>query len=262
MQAVNGLDHFEALAEQLVEGTFERLFRHRLHPSDVARRLARAMEDEQLTDASGQALLPNQYWVFLNPDDFAALDAGGETLRVELIRYLRRLAAEGGGRFGERLSVALHPIADLGPGQVDVRAGHVSEPGSASDTHEVQVATQAAADVGRWSLQLGGRVLPLGEPVVYLGRALSNDVILDDQRVSRRHAQLRWRAGTYHLSDMDSSGGTALNGRAVRPGEELRLAAGDVISLAGITLTVHVEAAQPAVDVPATPPMPSPKEEG
>ena len=48
MRAVNRLDRFETLAEQLVEGTFERLFRTRLHPSDVARRLARALEDGQL----------------------------------------------------------------------------------------------------------------------------------------------------------------------------------------------------------------------
>ena len=69
---MNGLDHFEALAEQLVEGTFERLFRPRLHPSEVARRLARAMENGRVTGDTGQLLLPNRYWVFLNPDDFAA----------------------------------------------------------------------------------------------------------------------------------------------------------------------------------------------
>jgi hypothetical protein len=257
MQAVNGLDHFEALAEQLVEGTFEWLFRHRLHPSDVARRLARAMEDGQVTGDDGQVLLPNRYWVFLNSDDFAALDAGGEPLRAELTRYLGRLADEGGGRFGGRLSVALHPVADLASGQVDVRAAHGAEPESADDTHEVKVAARAAADTGRWSLHLGGRVFPLGEPVVRLGRALSNDVILDDRRVSRRHAQLRWRGGGYHLSDMGSSGGTTLNGQPVRQGEEVPLTAGDVVSLAGVTLTVNVETDQPTVDVPSTTPMPS-----
>ncbi len=257
MQAVNRLDHLEALAEQLVEGTFERLFRPRLHPSDVARRLARAMEDGRVTGDDGQPLLPNRYWVFLNPDDFAALDASGEALRAALVRYLQRLAAEGNGRFGGRLSVALYPVANLATGQVDVRATYGSEPGDADDTQEVKTADQLAPNASRWSLHLGGHVFPLGEPVVRLGRALSNDVILDDRRVSRRHAQLRWRAETYHLSDMGSSGGTTVNGRQIRQGEEVPLAPGDVISLAGVTLTVHVEARQPAVDEPSTPPMPS-----
>jgi hypothetical protein len=256
MQAVNGLDHFEALAEQLVEGTFERLFRARLHPSDVARRLARALEDGCLTSDGGQPLLPNQYWVFLNPDDFDALDAGGEALRAGLIRYLQRLAEEAGVRFGGRLSVALHPIANVAVGQVDVRAAHVSDPRRSDDTHEVEAAARSVPEAGRWSLKLAERVFSLGEPVVRLGRALSNDVILDDPRVSRRHAQLRWRAETYHLSDMGSRGGTAVNGRPVCQDEEVPLAAGDVINLAGLTLTVHMEAGQPAIDGRPTPPMP------
>jgi hypothetical protein len=254
---VNGLDHFESLAEQLVEGTFERLFRPRLHPSEVARRLARAMEDGRVVSSDGQALLPNQYWVFFNSDDFAALDAGGEVLHAELVRYLQRLAAERGDRFGGRLRVALHPIADLGAGQLEVRAAHGSEARGAGDTQTVKAASQSATAASRWALQLGGRVFPLGEPVVRLGRALSNDVILADRRVSRCHAQLRWRAGNYHLSDMGSHGGTTVNGRRVRHGEELPLDGGDVISLAGVNLTVQWESEQSTVDSHPTPSLPS-----
>ena len=258
---MNGLDHFEALAEQLVEGTFERLFRARLHPSDVARRLARAMEDGQLAADSGQILFPNCYWVFLNPDDFAAFDTGEEVLRAGLIRYLQRLADEGGARFGGQLSVALHPSADVTAGQVDVRAAYVAPPQGSSDTHEVEAAARSAPDAWRWSLRVAERVFSLGEPVVRLGRALNNDIILDDRRVSRRHAQLRWRAETYHLSDMGSRGGTAINSRPVQPGEEVPLAAGDVISLAGLALSVYVEARQSSVDGRPTPPLPSPEGE-
>jgi hypothetical protein len=242
---MNGFDHFEALAEQLVEGTFERLFRPRLHPGEVARRLARAMEDGQVAGAGRQVLLPNRYWVFLNPDDLAALEAGGEALDAELMRYLQALASQSDARFGGELGVAVHTRAGLGPGQLEVRAAYGSEPGGAGDTQGVQVVTQSAADAGRWTLQIGERFFALGEPVVRLGRALSNDVILEDRRVSRRHAQLRWRGGGYHLSDMGSSSGSSLNGRPVQPGQEVPLAEGDVISLAGLILKVHVRGGQP-----------------
>jgi hypothetical protein len=254
---VNGLDHFEALAEQLVEGTFERLFRPRLHPSEVARRLARAMEDGQVVGDDGQMILPNRYWVFLNSDDFTALDAGGERLRTELLRYLQRLADGMNVRFSGHLAVALHPVDDLRSGQSDVRAAHVTESSGPDDTQGVRVATHSAADAGRWALKLGGRIFRLGEPVIRLGRALSNDVILDDQRVSRRHAQLRWRSGGYHLSDMGSRGGTMLNDRPVQRGEECSLSAGDRVSLAGITLTVQVESGPPAIDTHPIPSMPA-----
>ncbi len=206
--------------------------------------------------AGGQTLLPNRYWIFLNPDDYAALDAGQETLRAGLIGYLQRLADQGGGRFGGQLSVAVHPVSDVAAGRVDVRAAYTADAPQASDTHEVKMAAQPASEAGAWSLHGTGCVFTLGEPVVRLGRALSNDVILDDRRVSRRHAQLRWRAGTYHLSDMGSSGGTTVNGRAARRGEEIALGDGDVVSLAGLALTVSVETNQPATDVRPTPSMP------
>lgn len=254
---MNGLDHFEALAEQLVEGTFERLFRPRLHPSQVARYLARAMEDGQLVGDGGQVLLPNQYWIFLNSDDFVAMDAGGETLPAELLRYLERLAAGMKARFSGRLQVALNPIPELESGQLDVRAAHGVDSRELDDTRGVKAFNQSAAAASRWCLQLGGRVFPLGEPVIRLGRALINDVILDDRRVSRRHAQLRWRAGSYHVSDMGSRSGTLINGHLLRQGEELPLAAGDLIDLAGVELTVQVAAGQPAVDGTPTPPMPA-----
>jgi hypothetical protein len=254
---VNGFDHLEALAEQLVEGTFERLFRPRLHPSEVARRLARAMDDGRVADDSGQVLLPNRYWVFLNPDDFAILKADGDQLRSELLRYLQRLATESGARFSGLLRVALHPVADLVAGQLDVRAAHGGDSGSIDDTQGVAVVTQTASEAGRWSLRLGEHFLPLGEPVIRLGRALDNDLILDDRRVSRRHAQLRWREGTYRLSDMGSSGGTIINGRPLRKNEEAPLAANDVISLAGVKLIVHTDTGRPATDVPPTALMPS-----
>lgn len=50
-----------------------------------------------------------------------------------------------------------------------------------------------------WLLRLGERELRLGEPVVRIGRALDNDIVLTDPTVSRYHAQLRWREECYHL---------------------------------------------------------------
>ena len=57
----------------------------------------------------------------------------------------------------------------------------------------------------RWTLHIESRRLSLGEPVINIGRALDNDVILDDSTVSRHHAQLRWRQGQYFIYPPDSS---------------------------------------------------------
>jgi pSer/pThr/pTyr-binding forkhead associated (FHA) protein len=76
----------------------------------------------------------------------------------------------------------------------------------------------------------GRRHVSLNKPVVTIGRALDNDVVIDDPRVSRHHAQLRLRQGRYVLYDTGSSGGTLVNNQPV---SEVALNAGDVISLAG-----------------------------
>ncbi len=54
--------------------------------------------------------------------------------------------------------------------------------------------------------------------------------MVSDPRVSRRHAQLRWRFGRHVLYDLGSSGGTTVNGRAIT---EAALEPGDVFSLGG-----------------------------
>jgi pSer/pThr/pTyr-binding forkhead associated (FHA) protein len=77
----------------------------------------------------------------------------------------------------------------------------------------------------------GYRRMPINEAVVTIGRDLDNDIILDDRRVSRQHAQLRRRHGQYVLYDLDSTGGTTVNDRRVR---EVPLQPGDMIAFAGL----------------------------
>jgi pSer/pThr/pTyr-binding forkhead associated (FHA) protein len=92
----------------------------------------------------------------------------------------------------------------------------------------------------------GRRHIPLTSASVSLGRHLDNDIIVDDSRVSRQHAQLRRRYGRYVIYDLGSTGGTSVNGYPV---QECVLEAGDVISLAGVDV-IYGE------DSPTPPPAP------
>jgi hypothetical protein len=96
-----------------------------------------------------------------------------------------------------------------------------------TDTKEIAIAGPAAA--ARWQVILPGRHVQLGGPVVTLGRALDNDIILDDPLVSRYHAQLRWRNHRYFLYWVNSPD-------APRP-----LNPGDWFTLGQTPLTVLVE---------------------
>jgi len=82
-------------------------------------------------------------------------------------------------------------------------------------------------------LILNGVTIPLRLPVINIGRRQDNQVIIDDPRVSRTHTQLRAIRGHYVLFDLNSTGGTLVNG--IRVSQQV-LKPGDVISLAGVPL--------------------------
>jgi hypothetical protein len=78
----------------------------------------------------------------------------------------------------------------------------------------------------------------LTQPVFNIGRRLENDLVIEDPRISREHAQIRLVKGQFVIFDLDSSGGTFVNSIRVT---QQPLFPGDVISLAGIPLVYGVD---------------------
>ena len=74
-----------------------------------------------------------------------------------------------------------------------------------------------------------------------IGRALDNDIVLDDPRVSRHHLLLRWQAdlARFLAVDLNSSGGTLLNSHTI---QQCPLEAGDVLLLGGSVELIYGEA--------------------
>jgi hypothetical protein len=79
----------------------------------------------------------------------------------------------------------------------------------------------------------GTKIIPLTQSVINIGRRLDNHIVIDDPRVSRNHAQLRAIKGRFVVFDLNSTGGTFINGQ---PANQSVLYPGDVVSLAGVTL--------------------------
>ncbi len=251
---MNPISRFEMLAERLVEGTFGRWFAGQLHPLEVALQLARAMEDAQVLNLRGERLAPNIYWVYLNPADYDTLRDAQPSLPEDLAQSVVELAAQAGLVLTQMPVVEVHSAESIPRHQVSVAARYVppeaAEPGQTSEmATETSAAMRAelerAPDASAFLILNGRRTLNLTHPIVTVGRSLDNNVIVNDPRVSRHHAQLRRRAGRYVIYDMGSSGGTMVNGDRV---SECLLQAGDVISLAGVEI-IYGEDSQ-------TPPMP------
>ena len=98
-----------------------------------------------------------------------------------------------------------------------------------------------------------GREIPLQKSELFIGRDLTNDIVINDAEVSRRHARLFLQGTSYMLEDFGSTNGSFINGQrlvsptAIRPGEIITL--GERINLVYEALTFS----QPSI--PATPPI-------
>lgn len=234
----NGLARLEAHLERLVEGTLARLLAGRLHPREVIVALERAMEDgayrAEYPAAGHERRAPDRYLVRLNPADAAALESAEAGIETVLAEELVNLAREAG------LSLAAPPVvhmmanAEVPLHQVRVEVETAASEGETSSMTPASGLPPAADPAPAGFLIVDGeRHVPLTKPVVTLGRRLDNDIVLDDPRVSRHHAQIRQRYGKWVLYDLNSRAGTQVNDQPVA---ECVLRPGDVIALAGATL--------------------------
>lgn len=98
----------------------------------------------------------------------------------------------------------------------------------------------------------GKSLFPLTTAVINIGRRLENQLIIDDPRVSRTHAQLRFINGRPVIFDLNSTGGTFINGKRVT---QTILYPGDIISLAGVNLVYGQDNPLPHLDIKDTNPL-------
>lgn len=225
------------MVEQLVETPFARLFKPRLHPADLAKALARAMEQGAVA-AEGRVMVPSRYTVRLNPADVEILrrqsDLTEEIAAIE--RYLALLVRETASSAAAPLRVEIMADASVAVGQMAITAERLSPPATAdNDTKQFQPEQPPAH---RWRLQLPDGAVSLGMPIVRIGRDPANDVVLTHPTVSRHHAQLRWQNGVYFVENLSRRQPLGLNFAAVSQPTPLK--AGDSLQLGQVTLRVEI----------------------
>jgi hypothetical protein len=239
---VNALDRFEKLMERLIEGPFDRLFKRRLHPADVARALAQAMAAGQTTDGRGGVLVPNYYQVLLSEEDFRSLGESS-ALREEVMaieRYLSGLMVEAGWESAGPLQVSVEPLAHIQPGRVQVTADHLAVEGLSSLEETQRLKKKGlATSADQWSLRLADREIALGRAVIRIGREANNDVVLDDPAVANYHAQLRWRDGAYYLQPLNRDQPLQVNHQPLT--ETILLKPGDLLQIGPVTLQLQLQ---------------------
>jgi hypothetical protein len=240
----------------LVEGTFNRAFRSEVRPVEIARKLSREMEENKSSSLS-RTYVPNEYRVFLSPRDrerFAGYETAlGDELAGYLLEHARR----------ERFTLPGRPVIEfetderLGLGEFGIQTGivhHAQEEPEGAAPEEQSGRTMIYSTAGRLAepleerararaqtalLLLDGRRLVVGPAGVTLGRSRQCDVVLNDPNVSREHAEIRPRGGSWVLRDLGSTNGSRLNGRTVEGSEVVK--PGDQIELGATVLRFELE---------------------
>ena len=246
------LRNLEAKLEGLVEGAFSRAFRSQVQPVELARKLAKEMEDAKSVSLS-RTYVPNQFWVYLSPEDRAQFESYEDGLKKELSDYLLEHARSHGLALLTRPTVELETDDRLSLGEFGIQAklvrpaeagaeaeavegdfGHTMVYSTTTGARRVESPRQASR-----ALLVGEnkRTVVSGDPFV-IGRSRECDLVLDDPNVSRRHAELRREDGGWAVHDLGSTNGIKLNGRRSRGG---RLSPGDEITLGLSRLTFEQE---------------------
>ena len=246
------LRNLEAKLEGLVEGAFSRAFRSRVQPVELARKLAKEMEDAKSVSLS-RTYVPNHFLVYLSPDDRSQFETYEDGLKKELSDYLLEHARSHGLALLTRPTVELETDERLSLGEFGIQAKLVkpAEAGEEAEAvegdfgHTMVYSTTGARRVesppeqATRALLIGDdkRTVVSGDPFV-IGRSRECDLVLDDANVSRRHAELRREDGGWAVHDLGSTNGIKLNGRRSRGGS---LSPGDEITLGISRLTFQQE---------------------
>ncbi|HYO60795.1 MAG TPA: DUF3662 and FHA domain-containing protein [Actinomycetota bacterium] len=229
----------EQRLEGLVEGFFTKVFRSGLQPVEVGRRILREMTGGK-TVSVNRIYAPNEFRVWMSSDDYSKFSQMEAGLQREFSELVIEQAKQERWNLMGIPRITFHEEESMGRGELRVEASltadadapsgvYTREPRAGEESSTRAVSSDTA---GRLGLDgSGAKLVVIGEsgdeaetisitkdPVV-IGRMSTNDVVLSDPNVSRRHAELRRAGGRWLLVDLGSTNGTSVNGKLAREHE-------------------------------------------
>ena len=249
------LRNLESKLAGLVEGTFSRAFKSEVQPIEIARKLAKEMDDNKTISIS-RTYVPNQYTVYLSPQDRGQFEGWEDAARKELSDYLLQYARDGGMTLTTRPTVEFATDERLGVGEFGIQAmlikpptgeheaaeqvehGHTMVYSPVKDARRLEPEAPRGRATSKARLVGAGKRTVLSGSRVVIGRSRDCDIQLDDPNSSRRHAEVRREGDAWVVVDLGSTNGIKVNGSRVA---EAELHPGDEVTLGLVRLRFELE---------------------
>ena len=234
----------ERRLERLFERPAARLFPTPIHPIQLQRRLERALEVERLEGAS-RVYAPDEYSLHVHPADLAALRRETPDLERELAAALVVRTRQRGYYLRRTPTVRIVGDDETPRGEAHVGASvsggeealpDDAPPSEATAVYRAPPVARPMAQLAVTEPSVGARRVRIDGALVRIGRAVDNDVVLLDPKVSRHHGELRVQRGTLVYRDLASTNGSLVNGTRVG---ELAVGLGDRIEVGDTTVIVE-----------------------
>jgi hypothetical protein len=214
---------------------------------EVGRRLAQEMLRGARSDGAGRTFAPDQVTLTFHPGQIALFASRLPQAQAELATGLAQALARHGLDLVQPPHVTLASDPTLASKEIRAISWHSRDPLTFSALIETPPQPGDAPPPGAFLVVGGKRHFPLTQSIIGIGRRLDNQLVLDDAHVSRSHAQLRSQRGKYVVVDLNSTGGTRVNGLVIR---QHTLRPGDVIDIAGIELVYGQDVTGPPDSTP------------
>jgi hypothetical protein len=229
------LDYIEHKLQKIFEGS-DFVFPWGDNRQILIRKLVEALHDS-VDEHDGESLTAsNVYTVQIPPQDYSNWQIKDETIKMFTLA-LQDAASEVGVHFNTRPVIRFEINSSDNPNELLISTSELSE----SREITTFIATENADLNEDQNLRPQNAFLiinenenfPLDKTVISIGRRKNNQLVLENPHISRVHAQIRVSQNHFVLFDLDTTGGTYVNGQRIT---RHILRPGDVISLAGVPI--------------------------
>ncbi len=228
------LETLEARLSGILEGTLDRL----LFPGAgnlLSAQLAQMITGKMRSQIDNKDQVPDLIILWVSPDRWDGWQAADPLLKQVMNTVESELSGEGYHfRLAPQIRLFQDPTLELN--EIRIEADYSKPDLLTANTRVNTISIKDSAvhlPSGAYLIINGKTQVCLDKPVINIGRRSSNDIVINDPTVSRKHLQLRGEQGHYLCFDLSSSGGTRINNQSA---SSATLRPGDVIQIGQTTL--------------------------